>query len=1266
MMSGKGDATQGRCVREDLLAGIPIRSTLCALSVPRMLLGGLVWLVALGGAVVFFAIPAQAALTHPYTGTSFGPCGVAPSSCAASASDTFSNPQSVAVDQSTGDVYVYDAGEGGRVYKFNDAGEPADFEASHTNVIEGVGGAGNGENEIAVDGSPGPTEGDIYVANNSEVRIYNAAGEPFPEALTGGEACGVAVGASGDVYVGFYSETVKRYVPVANPVTNADETGSMGGLDGICNVAVNGEGNVYAATYNGGVNKYASLQFGSLAATGTLLDEHGSTLALDPSSNELYVNQTNGVAQFNPADEQDGSFGEQDGPFASAGPGVISGSYGIAVDGGTHDVFVSSGTGQVSVFGPAVVVPTVKTGAAGELHATSAMLNGEVDPDAVRVTSCVFEYGLSTSYGQSVPCSALPGSGNAYAAVSAAIVGLTPDSVYHYRLVATNANGTTPGEDGTFATTGPGIVSEGVTNVGFESATMEAELDPDGGETTYHFEYGATGAYGTSVPSPDESIGAGQADVEVEIRLPGLQPSTTYHFRVVATNAQATVDGAERTFTTQGAGTPFQLPDNRAYEMVSPPNKNGGDIRLPTTVRPPGGIAIPAQSSTDGNKVEYASTSAFGDGIKSAPLESYYIASRGEHGWNSEPIDPEQPSSSRPHTLEGPQFVWFSPELSNAIFFTPSTIADSLIEESSFTPFGQGNLLVYNAASGHFNSLSPANTPLPEGFEEPPTSPALAGVSADDNRVIFAYNGSLTSSSTNEEYRINLYLWTRGKGFRLVNILPGGHAPDPDMELNAGFGSGNVNQAGGGNSYGGEELTHAISMTGKRIFWTDSLGRLYMREYATRDGEETEQSYQVDASQGGPGSGGGGHFWAASADGSRVFFTDPNKLTPNSTAEPTGGACKKHGDIYEYRTDSEGPGVLTDLTTADPAGACIYGVSAVSEDGSYVYFVAGGKLTKTAEEGKPNLYVLHDPNGEKAELKLIATLDPADEMVWQGNEIGEYSGGIEDRRIAITPDGSHFLFQSRKSLTGYDNRIATFHPGAGRCEEPNAESEIPCEEIFLYDASTSVLSCVSCNSSGSRPLGESYVNGAHNKLYYPRYLSDDGNRVFFNSNDSLVPQDTNGHQDVYEWERRGIGSCPLSGAGLGCIFLISTGTGAFDSTFAEASPDGSDVFFTTRQQLVPQDQDEDVNLYDARENGASELISPPVCSGTGCQGLPSAPPIFATPSSVTFAGVGNFPPVPKAVAKPKKKKKHKPAKRKKPGKHRNGKKVKRQIKRGRK
>jgi hypothetical protein len=152
----------------------------------------------------------------------------------------------------------------------------------------------------------------------------------------------------------------------------------------------------------------------------------------------------------------------------------------------------------------------------------------------------------------------------------------------------------------------------------------------------------------------------------------------------------------------------------------------------------------------------------------------------------------------------------------------------------------------------------------------------------------------------------------------------------------------------------------------------------------------------------------------------------------------------------------------------------------------------------------------------------------------------------------------------------------------------------------------------------------------------PRALSDDGTRLFFDSFDGLVPQDSNGMMDVYEYE-------------AGRAMLISSGSGSSDSRFADASSNGDDVFFTTRDQLVPQDQDQSVDLYDARVGGGSSQLAPPVCSGTGCQGVPAPPPIFSTPSSVTFNGVGNFPAPPKAVVRAKIK--HKPIKRKKSMRH---------------
>ncbi len=221
----------------------------------------------------------------------------------------------------------------------------------------------------------------------------------------------------------------------------------------------------------------------------------------------------------------------------------------------------------------------------------------------------------------------------------------------------------------------------------------------------------------------------------------------------------------------------------------------------------------------------------------------------------------------------------------------------------------------------------------------------------------------------------------------------------------------------------------------------------------------------------------------------------------------------------------------------------------------------------------------------------------------------------------VTPDGLGLVFMSDGSLTGYDNR--------------NAETGGREQEVYAYNASSGALSCASCRSTGARPTGASNIPGGtayeiSRAVYQSRVLSDvgpdgarRGDRVFFDSSDAIVPQATNGKQNVYEWEEDGVGSCSQAG---GCVSLISSGTSSSESSFVDASADGSDVFFLAYAQLVPQDTDDLVDVYDAREGGG--FSGPPAslsCTGTGCQGVPAAPPIFATPSSVTFNGVGNFP-----------------------------------------
>jgi hypothetical protein len=745
----------------------------------------------------------------------------------------------------------------------------------------------------------------------------------------------------------------------------------------------------------------------------------------------------------------------------------------------------------------------------------------------------------------------------------------------------------------------PVVVSESAAGVSADGADLRAQIDPDFADTTYRFQYGTTSAYGAEAPVPAADIGSGGglAGVQsVAVHLQNLLPSTTYHYRVVAVNSFGVVEGSDAVFTTQPVGGSFVLPDGRAWEMVSPVDKNNSLITgidgLPAG--PQGGML---QAEEEGNSITFASQGAF-ENPAGAPVMVQYLATRGASNWSTVNITPLMRAETSPVPGNGGPYKAFSSDLSRALFlntvFVPN-INPPLSEEA--LP-GYKN---YYLRDNHTGVFQPALTKA-----NPPDEPASAfrnlefqGGTPDLSHVILSTPAALTSNAINNGER-NLYDWTNGQ-LQLVNVLPGETKGTPGAIL-------------GENHSANPNGIHPISDDGSKVFFTDN-GNLYARV----NGSST---VQLDASQGGSEEG-EGLFQIASSNGSRAFFLDNRRLTKDSTAELFNA---KH-DLYEYDFET---GHLSDLTVQDPSGGDVQGVLGASADGSYVYFVANGVLAPGASRGdcspqaqgqfrSCNLYVWH--RGAPGPT-FIATLSGEDDSEEAKDQIGsieaadDWSTSTANRTARVTPDGLHVVFMSDRSLTGYDNRsLAT-----GR----------PVQEVYVYNAGSGVLSCASCKPTGARPTGVSFIPGGTQfevplAVYQSRVLSDafGGARVFFDSKDGIVPQDVNGQQDVYEWEENGVGSCRQAG---GCVSLISSGTSNSESSFADASANGKDVFFLTYSQLVPQDNDDLVDIYDAREGGG--LPGPAAslaCSGTGCQGVPGAPPIFATPSSVTFNGVGNFP-----------------------------------------
>ena len=348
-----------------------------------------------------------------------------------------------------------------------------------------------------------------------------------------------------------------------------------------------------------------------------------------------------------------------------------------------------------------------------------------------------------------------------------------------------------------------------------------------------------------------------------------------------------------------------------------------------------------------------------------------------------------------------------------------------------------------------------------------------------------------------------------------------------------------------------------------------------------------------------------------------------------------------------------------------------------SQDGASVYVVAKGVLAagengngEAAVPGQENLYRLHE-EGTSWAATFIATLSGEDFPDWRG---GGADSNSAFQTARVSPDGEYLAFMSEQRLTGYDNEdVSSDHPG-----------ERMDEEVFLYDAHTASLTCVSCDPTGARPRGvldiyeggegigllvdrhsiwnERWLAGSipgwtpqslTGALYQSRYLSNNG-RLFFDDADALLsalttatrgeevagqPQQV-GVENVYEYEPAGVGSCTSSSGG--CVALLSSGDSPEESAFLEASPEGENVFFLTAAQLSPQDTDTAFDIYDARVCASSSpCLTPPPPAPAGCSEAdacrPASPPTQAPdgpPGSASYTGPGNVtPPPPKHEAK---------------------------------
>jgi hypothetical protein len=708
----------------------------------------------------------------------------------------------------------------------------------------------------------------------------------------------------------------------------------------------------------------------------------------------------------------------------------------------------------------------------------------------------------------------------------------------------------------------------------------------------------------------------------VSLQLSGLSPDTTYHFRLVATNGAASGEGEDWSFATFASIGGGGLPDGRAYELASPPQKAGEVIPPEPTSSLGGSCAdclpgindqtMPMQSAPDGESVLYYGQ-PFSGGLAARPNE--YLAGRGGSEWQSQSLSPPN--------ITG-RYEAFSEDLSQGVLYqvTP-TLAP---EAPSRGGVGFANLYL-RTKDGSFSPLVTVEPPNRDSGSsggnqfEILYAGANAGSGLDPafSHLLFEANDALTEAvpgiapaapeakagrvCTFEEASCDLYEWSGG-ALRLINVLPG----NSEAAARATIGSGRLLIVGNPD-FQAPNVDQAISNDGSRIFWSsEESGQVYVRI----NGEETLQIPGPGTCEESTPLKERACFLTASADGSKVLISS-GKIYELNEAE----------DEYEESADlSEGEGGFE-------------GILGASEVLSRVYFIDSEVLTgseenaneESAEEGKPNLYAW-----DEGELGFIGVLRGDDNTF----RYGAWKAEPPDRTAQVSPDGRLLAFMSQAPLTGYDNAVS----GGGKC---NHSEGAPCFEVFEYAAESETLACASCNPSGQRPLGPSNLSLLRPSAPFPQpgnLSRDSEGRLFFESQDALSPRDTNGHiQDVYEWEPNGVGGCKRAG---GCVSLISSGHSTNDSMFLDSTPSGDDAFFITREQLVTADHNEQLDLYDARVGGglsADTETLRPECQGEACQPaavVPSDP----TPSSSAFQGAGNVNEKPKRKHHKRKHKRH--------------------------
>lgn len=901
------------------------------------------------------------------------------------------------------------------------------------------------------------------------------------------------------------------------------------------------------------------------------------------------------VSEYSDQGQPITTFGLAEGPFTG-----LKAAKAVAVDSETHKVYVTTvngSAGEVAVFKrkAPITVPDVSTATSGHPSKTTGILKGTVNADGVKTTACKFEWGTSTRYTKA-PINCEPGvefEGSSDHAVQAAISSLTAGTIYHYRVAAKNANEQwSYSPDKTFeASVAPTVTPVVVDQVNTDGARFGTTVNPEGGTTAYHFEIGEEDCSSnpcTQLPAQPLTLPSRTAGEQVFQSMTGLKAETPYYARVVAQN-----EAGEATFTIQWRTYPAPpekdtcenahvrqqtsaalLPDCRAYELVSAANAGGYEVES---------TLVPGQAPYQGypnaqDRVLYSLHFGSIPGIAGEPPNfgrDPYLAERTATGWVSRYVGLPGAGMADPEPYGSPvlgaddqlrDFVFGGEGICNPCFNGLGTNLPLRLEGGAPQP-------------GMVGSENPGAT-----APEPVVSRSL---SADGSHLVFASKKEFEDDGAGETPRI----YERDLKAGTTQVV----STDESGSTLAGGGVAELDVSSDG--------SHVL--VGKKV--STDAGNTYYQLYM----HVGSNSHTAKITQGAVS---GGIFDGMTADGSRVFFTTPDKLT---------GDTDTSADIYEVEVSpgatataarlisQSSTGTPSNDDSCTPAGApatwnaatgngmCgavafAHGVGVASGSGT-IYFVSPEQLEGAeGTKNQANLYVVKPE--PIAHPRFVATID---------STVGKGSGLIDNpsvlhgakeadtRRTSdfqVTPDGRYGIFVSLLSLTGF--------PNLGHYE------------IYRYDTNPGgKVECASCATTGSAATRDTFLSP------YGLNLTDAG-KAFFTSFESLVLTDTNGVKDAYEWS---------GGFNVG---RISTGGGVTSSDLLTASADGKDAFFFTRNVLVPSDENGSaIKIYDARVEGGfpfnpeeQPCAASDECHGAGSQ-APPPPNINSLPPSQVPNGV---------------------------------------------